>query len=516
MLTGTRNAAVIILLLLLGDPLAPLDPALAQERTAEEYRAHLDSLEGPIWEQLRDILDRTGGDGCTCVNPFTSDYPPGLVWRGDEPIGLHRIAILAAPIMWFSMDEPLMLSGEGPLPNRHPCDPEPAPTGAVYYAVRSLRLRSAGRKVMTPAQDDPEFLDKVHSFILRYYFYYKRDHGVGEHAHDIEVAEFHLASDRSPDGCYRVRITKVIGMAHGVDWYNNIMEVRRDTRLPISIFVEEGKHASCPDRNGDGVYTPGYDVTKRPNDAWGVRDVLGQGVLQGSAFKAAMSKARDPLTRRLPPADPARCPGLPSRAAASSENLGRYELRAANTIEMCEVEEDPERLHRMMEKHGFGSGHEPEQYEEDVLNDLTSKIEHPASIIPSFSARWDDGVGFSFLLNGLDMSEFWLVPKFNLADRAFGMEIMTTPSASRWNDWYVSLGTDRFPTEKDGDGKVTRDPKWEIAAEVGWKFRFLAPGKIRPFLLGYQFGGARFGIRTNGFDSLRGARFVAELGAGVW
>ena len=54
--------------------------------------------------------------------------------------------------------------------------------------------------------------------------------------------------------------------------------------FPIRVLVEEGKHASILDRNADGVYTPGYDVNARVNDAWGLRDVLGSSVLMGSGF----------------------------------------------------------------------------------------------------------------------------------------------------------------------------------------------------------------------------------------
>ena len=52
--------------------------------------------------------------------------------------------------------------------------------------------------------------------------------------------------------------------------------------FPVRVLVEEGKHASILDRNGDGVYTPGYDVNSRVNDAWGLRDVLGSSVLMGA------------------------------------------------------------------------------------------------------------------------------------------------------------------------------------------------------------------------------------------
>ena len=48
------------------------------------------------------------------------------------------------------------------------------------------------------------------------------------------------------------------GPAHGIAWYTNALNVdkNRDTLLPVSILWEEGKHASAPDRNGDGAYTP--------------------------------------------------------------------------------------------------------------------------------------------------------------------------------------------------------------------------------------------------------------------
>lgn len=88
-------------------------------------------------------------------------------------------------------------------------------------------------------------------------------------------------------GCTQVRLRRVKGNAHGVSWYANILNVAADTRLPMTLLVEEGKHASCPDRNADGAYTPGYDVNVHVNDAWGVRDVFGSGRLLGSGFSSA-------------------------------------------------------------------------------------------------------------------------------------------------------------------------------------------------------------------------------------
>ncbi len=48
----------------------------------------------------------------------------------------------------------------------------------------------------------------------------------------------------------------------------------------------------------------GYDVTERVNDAWGVRDSLGQGVLLSSGYASEMTKPRTEAYRLLPPSSP--------------------------------------------------------------------------------------------------------------------------------------------------------------------------------------------------------------------
>lgn len=78
-----------------------------------------------------------------------------------------------------------------------------------------------------------------------------------------------------------------------MNWYDNIYEPDdRPLKLPIHIFVEEGKHASCPDVNGDGYYMPGYDVNKNINDAWGVRDVIRTESIILPDYQAWMTKIR--------------------------------------------------------------------------------------------------------------------------------------------------------------------------------------------------------------------------------
>ena len=69
--------------------------------------------------------------------------------------------------------------------------------------------------------------DKVESLVIRYYFYYPEDFGVGAHPHDLEVAEFTLFLEQTEDGCYRLRLSRVVGFAHGIDWYYNQLNVTR-------------------------------------------------------------------------------------------------------------------------------------------------------------------------------------------------------------------------------------------------------------------------------------------------
>ncbi len=40
--------------------------------------------------------------------------------------------------------------------------------------------------------------------------------------------------------------------------------------------------------------------------------------------------------------------------------------------------------------------------------------------------------------------------------------------------------------------------------------------KIRPFVLGYSFGGMRFGVQALGFSRIDEPRFIWEVGAGAW
>ena len=100
-----------------------------------------------------------------------------------------------------------------------------------------------------------------------------------------------------------LRVREYVGKAHGIRFLDNRLQISysdsSDTlgmKLPIRILVEEGKHASVPDFNGDGVYSPGQDVNIRPEDAWGLRDNIRFNYLGPPSYRAWMSKQRQLLS----------------------------------------------------------------------------------------------------------------------------------------------------------------------------------------------------------------------------
>jgi hypothetical protein len=198
---------------------------------------------------------------CPCGN---LPVKPGVLWTGSEPIGVTEIARLAAPILWFSRDEPLLDLDEV-FPQAHPCD-EPSDHPIAYFQVTEIANR--GQSVVLPPEDDPDFFEKVDSMILKFFFYYPEDFGLGGHVHDLEATEFEIVLEED-SGCYRVRVERVESLAHGNRWYSNVLTIKPDTMFPLTLFVEEGKHASAADRNADGQFTRGYDVNALVNDASG-------------------------------------------------------------------------------------------------------------------------------------------------------------------------------------------------------------------------------------------------------
>lgn len=456
------------------------------------------------------------GDGEGKVNT-------AIIWRGEEPeLSLPDIVGLAAPILWYSYDEPLLLKGEFPFPHPHPCD-TPSDTSVVYYQVIRIILRGHD-EVTIPEQDDTDFFRKVENFTVRYYFYYREDVGMNPHTHDLEVTEFEIALDQMDDGCWHVRIVRVTSFAHGTDWYSNELIGAEDMKIPVTLFVEEGKHATCPDRNADGVYTPGYDVNVRINDAWGVRDIFASGWLISPGFSASMFKARRPEYRVFPPDSPHRQIVHPFVSSDSDKPPGaaHYELRPANTIIMCDdVPPHRDFLLDMMTRHRFGAGNEPEQYASGSVRALAEPLKGTTGIIPSINLRWDRALGLSFALRGRAIESQYIVPRATWIFKGdqWSFELLWSNSASRFVSPYLSSGAGwEKVVFRDDQGNVitSADKEWNWVTEAGMKFRAQVTGKWKILTLGHSFAGVRLGFRFSGIDVISNGRIIAEIGAGVW
>ena len=470
-----------------------------------------------------DVRAQAKADAC---GPEAAAATPGIVWQGHERLDLPQVAGLLAPALWFSADEPLLTEEHPPIPTAHPCD-RSGSGAVVYYQVTELTYRGEA-PVGRPEQDDATFADKVESFILKYYFYYPEDSGVGGHTHDLETAEFEVWLE-GDDSCRRVRLASVEAQAHGSRWYSNTLKIRPDAKYPMTLFVEEGKHATAPDRNADGSFMRGYDVTERVNDAWGVRDSLGHGVLLASGYSPEMTKRRTEAFRLLPPESPYLEVTARRRSYSDGQpSLGRYELRPANTVPACaEIPKDRTRLIEMMADHRFGVNELPTQYKAGSVDRALSELTLPDAWLSVSLRVTNRKPGAALIFKGLDLREGWIVPRVTVSGQDATGELLFTPSASRWADYYLSGGARRqYVTTRESRTIDTEQgpqeivilvpPNWKIVVETGVRFRAKLPAKMRPFVLGYSFGGLRFGLQALGFSSVDQFRFIWEIGAGAW
>jgi hypothetical protein len=454
-----------------------------------------------------------------------------VVWMGADPaMTFGELAAHAAPILWFSPDEPLIEGQARPggisQPQAFPFENDPGGP-VVYYRIRNL-VHDAGATVATGdlPRDNATVLDlgRVTAIDLDYFFYYPSEEGLGGHVHDVEAVEMKLAVFRQTDctECrYGLAVTVINAKAHGILWYDNTLEVDEYTRFPATLLIEEGKHASCTDKNGDGYFTPGYDVNVRINDAWGVRDVMRTGALFTGGFQSWFAKVRRPEDRVFPP--------LPedNRARAAHTVDGRYapgyrqyELRPFPELAAAEASGDPSII-RFVDK---GHPDWPTFEAHDDMDDLTEWLdtEYFAKSL-SLAARYDGDMGLSMVFPLLVVKNIndpvtggWLVNRIYLKDeklRDFGWNIMYTTSASRWFDGYFSAGleVDEFDTETGTDRRTG------FVTETGIKLR----GNISHSPLKFMgaltdFMGLRVGVRYRGFERFDEIGYVVEIGAGAF
>ncbi|MBF5043335.1 hypothetical protein FGE12_13135 [Aggregicoccus sp. 17bor-14] len=460
----------------------------------------------------------------------------GVIWHGAQTVlPLSRLAAYAAPVYWFSPDEPGLRAEEGgelQLPIALPFEP-PGTTPVVYYQFGELTLREGAhlQRNADPAQTQVDLRDVV-SFRLHFYAYFPTEQGVGAHEHDVEGAEFkavvlstqgdafhELTGMRCSTPEWVVAITRVSAKAHGLFWFWNISDTTDETRLPMHLLVEEGKHALATDKNSDGYYTPGYDVSQHLNDAWGVRDATRSGLLFSGGYQAWMSKVRRPEDRLFPPLPE----DSPLRAALARRvgdaPMPRYALRPLPPAERARSVRG---LYPFLKDKDVPDW--PVVQEASSLDEVAEWLEEGQSLRSLSLSLYSDGaLGASLVVPLLlvrnveaPIAGGYLVHRVYLKDHAFrdfGWMLMYTPSASRWFDTYFAAGVERDREELDGQ----RTSRTSFVLETGVKLRVnLSRSPLRFLSVLTPFWGVRFGLKNYGFQDIDRLTYVLEVGAGVW
>jgi len=473
-------------------------------------------------------------------NDVISQCPDSLgiiLGQREALISIQDIAEAAAPLLWFSPDEPRLYddSGQIQLPEAFPFDPTQSGP-VVYYKMQ--RLFSYQKKLdihpTAVSQERIKTIDlkKIKGLSLEFYFYYTEESGLGQHPHDIESTKIEMIVNR-PTRCnnyrYQIMIQRVVARSHGQYWFENNFTVDQQTVFPPVILIEEGKHACCTDKNGDGVYTPGFDVTEKVNDAWGVRDIITTGKLFSGGFQAWMAKTRTPSSLLLPP----NAEGSPAYLQIQKKYPNQTVSQSYVLREFPDVPDPLEDrlLKKKIKEKKFKKWPQlkgevgPNMKFERLSKDkkLRNKI--------GVSYRFDETNSLSFAIPLLlvkhveaPLTGGWFYNKIYLGDsdavsdrigRVFGHQIQHTNSASRWIDSYVGFGYEILDT----------DPEFEqqnfntfLVSEIGMKIRLNITKTPLKFLkvLGTDYWGVRIGWKNIGFNPFFRSGFIVEVGAGAF
>jgi hypothetical protein len=511
-----------------GLPFALLLPAaIAQGQESGRHAARPDERAGYVPEQAA-----SQGAAAAC-DPMGL---PGLVWWGrDRHMTARRLVSYAAPVIWFSPDEPSLGGAEGAAimqPEPLPVD-RPADGPVLYYQITDLLVREDAEESEAFARDDRDVdqslidLRAVVGLNTTFYAYYPTEEGVGAHPHDIEPAAFRMVVLRGtdvprwvgecPEDLYLVSVTRTTGKAHGLVWFWNVLDTEELAPFPMHLLVEEGKHAFGTDRNGDGVFTPAYDVNVRVNDAWGVRDNIRTGTLFSGGYQAWMTRIREPQHRVLPPL-PEDSPLQDALAArVDGWELATYEIRPLPPAEAAGS--DPALLHLMENQTEAGWPRLGRIRDEEQLGRFMAEGAVLKSLSVSLYADGDLGFSFTFpffiVAHLTDpMTGGYLVHRMYFKNerlRDFGWTITYMPSASRWMDSYLGAGYESVTVEEEA-GSTSTDRGFVL--EAGLKFRAniaYSPLRFLPFT---DFWGVRLGIKNRGFWEIDRLTYVIEIGAG--
>ena len=466
---------------------------------------------------------------------------PGVVWWGSETsLPFDRIAAYLGPILWFSPDEPLLQRTRGAdirIPEAIPPESVP-PRPVLYYQIDRVMTRPAAKGATavqrgeTPAASTLD-LTKAAVFFISYFAHYSSEEGLGAHPHDIEPAEFRITilphtwegfSKWYPKGVRCARptnvlvVTRVTAKAHALVWFWSVLEPDMDSRFPMHLLVEEGKHALATDKNGDGVFTPGYDVNKRINDAWGTRDNMRTGLMATGAYESWMAKVRRPEHRVFPPL-PADSPlQRELRLITNDEPNAVYELRP---LPPTSIAGDDHALHHLLEDK-YDAAAPIEQSLSDAKAWAKSVEEGAVLKSLSIAFRVEEELGLVWVFPLLifkhlqePMTGGYLLHRMYLqgsSPKDFGWMLLYTPSASRWLDTYISMGGEHLVT---ADSLGTKDGRWDFVMETGLKFRVNMTYTPLKFLTVFtDYWGLRIGLKYRGFVDVNRVNYVLEFGAG--
>lgn len=200
---------------------------------------------------------------------LSTDTPPDIYNNCRNPSlplpTYHDFATTLAPTFWFSPDEPLL--GTTPIPSALP--PNQFHSASGHHSVRDAVVYYRLLHVGHPASDSRAIghhrlpgvatrhvpLHVVKGLVLRYFAYYPADIASTGHTHDVEILDIALEIDtvttESPENpCFVVRIRRIVGAAHGADWYANILDLDAagtyDVTLPPYVLVEEASMPTPP------------------------------------------------------------------------------------------------------------------------------------------------------------------------------------------------------------------------------------------------------------------------------
>ena len=294
----------------------------------------------------------------------------------------------------------------------------------------------------------------------------------------------------------------------------------------MTLLVEEGKHALATDKNGDGYFTPSYDVNVRINDAWGVRDIIRSGGLFSGGYQAWMTKVRHPRDRIMPPlpTDSPLVTNLKERHFDYTRGNVVYDLRPLPTVAEAaayDVQQgEGSHLQNFLVDKEVPDG--PIQKDITTMGEAfkwmgAGALKRSFSVSAYTDGRWGFSWSFPFfVVKNLEipMSGGYLVHRMYLKGHSlvdFGWTAVYTNSASRWVDPYFATGVEWHDVGVGGEKSIRRD----FVLETGLKFRAQigkSPLSFLTFLT--EFWGIRAGIKNYGGFDIDRLTYVVEFGAG--